>query len=138
MLGLRFRRWWRVSLYGVVAVIAPFTVPSALDIPDAERVAVTAGWMVAALVYAALAWRTRGQGLAFVILDVITVVHFLLAALYEANWPAFRFWVTPAGVGGIWAATALGSSFRAFWHWQPAEATAPPQPSRSAAHDVAR
>jgi hypothetical protein len=110
----RFRRWWRIWFYAAAAIAGPAAVPSALDRPDAERIAFTTGWAVAALLYAALAWRTRSDQRSTTGLDVMTVGIFLLAALYEANWPGFRIGITPSAVGGIWAAAALGSSWRSW------------------------
>ena len=121
----RVRRWWRAWFYGAVAVVAPFTVPSALQIPDAERIAVISGWVAVALLYAALAWRTRRDGRDRRVIDVLTVLIFLLAALYQAKWPDWRIPSNPALVGGLWAASALGGSLRTAWKWKPQESTSP-------------
>jgi hypothetical protein len=108
-----------------VAVVAPFTVPSALQIPDAERIAVISGWVAVALLYAALAWWTRRDGRDRRVIDVLTVLIFLLAALYQAKWPDWRIPSNPALVGGLWAASALGGSLRTAWKWKPQESTSP-------------
>ncbi|HEY0016952.1 MAG TPA: hypothetical protein VGC13_11560 [Longimicrobium sp.] len=108
-----------------MAVAAPFVVPSALVRPDAERIAFTSGWAAAALLYAALAWSARRDGKVWLVQDVLTVVVFLLTALYEANWPGFRIWTVPAAVGGLWAASGLGSSLVAARRWQPSQSSAP-------------
>ena len=127
MNNVRVRRSWRVWFYGAVAVVAPFTVPSALQIPDSERIAVISGWVAAALVYTALAWKARGDQRETRILDVVTVLMFLLAALYQARWPEWRIpGTTPAFVGGLWAASALGSTFAATRRAKPKESNAPP------------
>jgi hypothetical protein len=119
--NVRMRRWWRVWFCGVVAVVAPFTVPSAVQIPDAERMAVTGGWIAVALLYAALAWRIRPEGRGGRVTDVLTVLVFLLAALYQARWPAWRIPPNPALVGGVWAASALGSGIVAARRQKPQE-----------------
>lgn len=125
MNSMRMRRWWRIWVYGVVAIVAPFTVPSALQIPDAERIAVISGWVGVALLYAALAWRTRRDGRDWRVQDALTIMIFLLAALYQANWPNWRIPSTPALVGGLWAAAALGSGIGVARRWQPPERPAP-------------
>jgi peptidoglycan/LPS O-acetylase OafA/YrhL len=123
--SVRVRRWWRVWFYAVVAIVAPFTVPSALDIPDAERIAVISGWVVVALLYGALVWRTRRDGRDWRIQDALIILMFLLAALYQANWPDWRIPSNPALVGGVCAASALGSSIAQSRRWQPPERPAP-------------
>ena len=125
MNSVRVRRWWRVWFYAVVAIIAPFTVPSSLHIPDAERIAVISGWVAAALLYAALMWRTRPDGRDWWIQDALVILMFLLAALYQANWPNWRVPPNPALVGGLCAASALGSSIGLARRWQPPERPAP-------------
>jgi uncharacterized protein YhhL (DUF1145 family) len=126
MESVRMRRWWRVWFYAMVAIIAPFTVPSALHIPDAERIVVICGWLAVALLYAALLWRTRPDGRDWWIQDALTILVFVLAALYQANWPNWRIPSTPALVGGLWAASGLGSSIGPARRWQPPERPAPP------------
>jgi hypothetical protein len=120
---IRVRRWWRVWFYGAVAVVAPFTVPSAVQIPNAERVAVMSGWISVALLYAAVAWRTRRDGRDWRVMDVLTVLIFLLAALYQAKWPEWRIPSNPALVGGLWAASGLGGSLHIARKWKPQEST---------------
>jgi hypothetical protein len=121
----RFRRWWRIWFYAAAAIAGPLAVPSALDRPDAERIAFTTGWGIAALLYAALAWRTRDGRPAVLVQDAMTVVVFLFAAWYEANWPGVRLWLTPSAFGGIWGAAALGSSFASARSKRPPESPAP-------------
>jgi hypothetical protein len=87
---------------------------------------VISGWVAAALLYAALAWRTRPDGRDWWIQDALVILMFLLAALYQANWPNWRVPSNPALVGGLCAASALGSSIFQARRWQPRERTAHP------------
>jgi hypothetical protein len=112
MQTLRQRLQWRPVFFLVLLIGTPiftwFARPSA-ERTDLVRWTMVSVWIAVALLYAFLAWRTRGSSPAHPANDVFPVVAFTAAAIYESNWPGSLPNFTPDTIVMVTSASALGS-----------------------------
>ena len=101
---------WRPVFYVAVLIGTPvlswFARPSA-DRTDGARWTYVSVWIGLAVLYALLAWRTRASSREQRRVDILVVVVFAIAAIFEANWPGRLPNFTPDTIAGVGAASAL-------------------------------
>ena len=111
-------RQWRLYFYAALSVgaVTVLWLGRQGEVRSLEtRTMCVAAWIAAAVLYAALAWKTRAAGREWRPIDIVMLAILALVALYEAHWPDVDLHVTPDGIAMIWAGSAFGSVHGTMW-----------------------
>lgn len=108
-------RWlrlqWRPVFFFAMLIGTPvFTwLVRSADRTDQVRWTMVGVWIAVVLLYAFFAWKTRASSPEHSAVDIVPVIGFIAAAIYEANWPGSLPNFTPDTIVMVTSASALGS-----------------------------